>query len=285
VQLLPGWRAAARGRPFPLIGVLKLGTGNAWARVSGADRYFSLVPMLPLLPRSLPGQTFDLLEVDGSLCHFAGAGWDAQVLIDYQRNLDKRSSQLIGSRLASRFHRGLTGYFYATWRLTLPGEIDRTRRFGRTAALIESTAPLAFRVDSRGEARPVEAAAGEHPRLYDGPFGVIGMATEPELGFGLRAFPFARMKPGFMHLRIFAGGVLSAFRHPVRLWRGDLPPPPGIEDFLVSRARLRFSRPVAIQIAGDAREERASVEIGVAPDRVVLVDWREAARSVSSRKA
>jgi hypothetical protein len=272
VQLLNLWRDEAGGRPFPVIGVLKLGTGNAWARVSGAMSYDALVTLLPRLPRAIPVQTFDLVEAEGTLCHFAGAGWDAHVLNDYLRNLDKRSAQLVGSRIASWFHRGLTGYFYATARLTIPDEIRRNLEHGPPRVVVESTGPLAYRIDGTGNAIPIPA--GE--RLYDGTFGIAAGATEPELGFGIRAFPFARMKPGFMHLRIFGGGVLAAWRHGVRLWRGDLPPPPGIEDFLVTGATMRFSRSIAFQVAGDGRGDRERIEMRVAPEKVALLDWRAA---------
>ena len=70
------------------MGVLKLGTGNGWARVSGAPAYFKLVEKLPTLARETPTVTYDLVEVENTLCHFAGVGWDGRILNDYLRNLD-----------------------------------------------------------------------------------------------------------------------------------------------------------------------------------------------------
>src|SRR5206468_3381189 len=80
-QLLNLLRSAG-ATPFPTLGMFRLGTGNAWARVTGAREFDDDARALPSLPRPLPTRRFDLVEVDGTLCHFAGVGWDARVLND-----------------------------------------------------------------------------------------------------------------------------------------------------------------------------------------------------------
>jgi diacylglycerol kinase family enzyme len=74
--------------------------------------------------------------------------------------------------------------------------------------------------------------------------------------------------------------VLDAVRNAVRLWRGTLPTPAGLHDFLVSRVKLTFSRPLAFQIAGDARGERPELELHIAQEQAPIVDW-EAARQLA----
>jgi hypothetical protein len=57
-------------------------------------------------------------------------GWDARIINDYQRNLDKRSSQIVGSRVASWLHKGVRGYLYSVARITIPEEWMLVHRLG-----------------------------------------------------------------------------------------------------------------------------------------------------------
>ncbi len=253
--------------PFPAMGVLRLGTGNAWARTVGAPGYARIVECLPKAPWPLPLRTFDLVEVEETLCPFAGVGWDALILNDYQRNLDRRSGQLFGSRLSTRVHKGLGGYLYAMLRHTVPGLLTQA---GAPHATFRRTVGEVFRVDEEGRAVPCEDAV-----LYDGPLSVGAAATCPEYGFGFRAFPFATARPGLLHLRVYDRPVLEALANAGRLWAG-VHPMPGMHDFLVQAARLTFSRPLPFQIGGDAKGTRAQLDVRVADRRVDIVDWAAA---------
>lgn len=288
VQLLNLWREESGGAPFPRIGVLKLGTGNALARVSRAGAFRDLVKVLPRLPRDLPTTAFDLVEAERTLCHFAGVGWDAHVLNDYLRNLDRRSSQLVGSRFASWLHRGVPGYLYATARITVPEERRRSRREGRPEARVVNLGEPAIRIDEQGAQSLVEPArCGEPTLLFEGAIGIGAVSTTPEWGFGFKAFPWARAIPRRMQLRLYDKPVLSAVRDAVRLWRGAMPRPAGLHDYLVSRVKLVFSRPLAFQIGGDAKGERPEIELRVANELAPVVDWqaaREAATSAAPRR-
>ncbi len=259
---------------FPAVGALRLGTGNAWANHTGAGGYFALVKRLPVLPRPLPTHRFDLVEIEGRLCPFGGVGWDARVLNDYARNLDKRSSQLFGSRLATRVHKGLGGYLYSVARLSIPAELAGYRRDGPPRCELVNLGPEAYLVDGRG--RPLRLATGGGLQsLYDGPVNVFIAATIPEWGFGFRVAPFARAMPGHLNVRIYDRHVLEAVANLPRLWRGAHPMA-GAHDFFVTHARVRFSRPMPFQVGGDAGGTRDSLELKVAEQKVELVDWRAA---------
>jgi len=276
VKLLNLWREESGGAAFPRIGVFMLGTGNAWARVSGAGSYWKQVEELPALPKELPATEFDLVEVENTLCHFSGVGWDAKVLNDYLRNLDRRSSQLVGSKIASWFHRGVTGYLWATARLTVPEERKRYKEHGPFQVTIENLGPDAQIIDENGIARPVGAEVGASNRLYEGPISMGALATTPEWGFGFKAFPYARMHRGYMQLRLYDRKVLEAVRNSVNLWRGKMPRTAGLHDWLVSRIRLRFSHPMPFQIAGDGKGIRHELEFRVAKEGAPIVDWNAA---------
>lgn len=266
--------------PLPIFGVLRLGTGNGWARVSGAPDFSELLPRLPGLPAELPTQTFDLVEVDGQLCHFAGVGWDARILNDYSRNLDKRGSQLLGSRLATWLNKSALGYCYSTLRITVPELVREQREHGQARVLLESLEGTAYELDRRGKPLPIVDPAGADGgaparRLYDGPVSVGAASGTPEWGYGFKAFPHARVKPGHINLRIYDRPVLEAVRNSVNLWTGKFPQP-GMSDFFVKRARMRFSRPMPFQIGGDPVGFRDEITFAVAPERVRLVDWHAA---------
>ena len=269
-------------RPFPIIGPLKLGTGNGWANSVGAGDFGRLARELPRMPRTLPTRTFDLVELEGALCPFAGLGWDGKILNDYLRNLDKRSSQLFGSRLAMRFHKGLGGYLYAITRMTIPDECLALWNQGPSRLTLENTGEEAFTLDAHGNPVPWAGLGGLDPALlYEGPVSLASMGTVPEFGFRFHAFPFARIRPRYVNVRVYTASVAETLRHLPRLWAGRYPQP-GMHDFFVTSARMRYSRPMPLQISGDGVGSRDAVEFRTAPETVEIVDWpaaREIART------
>src|SRR3954468_9876853 len=269
MRLLNIWREEGGGE-LPVLGILRLGTGNAWARGVGAPRFVSHVRRLARLNgAALPAQEFTLVEVENHLCHFAGVGWDARILNDYQRNLDKRSSQLVGSRLASWLHKGVRGYVYSIARITVPEEWMRLHREGHAQVVLENLGPEVFRVED-GNSVPLPGAT----LLHEGPISVGAASTVREWGYGLRAFPHARLKPGFINVRLYDGHVIDALRGAARIWRGlDVP---GMYDWFATAVRMRFSRPMPFQIGGDAMGERTEIVLRAARETVRVVDWHAA---------
>ena len=269
MRLLNFWREEGGGE-LPTVGILRLGTGNGWARAVGAPEFFPHVRKLARLDgEALPAQEFTLVEVENHLCHFAGVGWDARILNDYQRNLDKRSSQLLGSRIASWLHKGRRGYFYSVARITVPEEWMRLQREGHPQVTLENLGPQAFGL-AGGKAVPLPDAA----RLHEGPISVGAASTITEWGYGLRAFPHARLVPGCINVRIYEGHVLDAVLNAVKIWRGL--EVAGMHDWFATAVRMRFSRPMPFQIGGDAMGERTEIVLRAARETVRVVDWRKA---------
>jgi hypothetical protein len=269
MRLLNFWREEGGGE-LPILGLLRLGTGNGWARVVGAPEFSTHVRKLPELDAStLPVQEFTLVEVEDHLCHFAGVGWDARILNDYQRNLEKRRSQLVGSRAASWLHKGVRGYLYSIARITIPEEWVRLHREGQARVVVENLGPEAFGVRA-GTPVPLP----DTTRIHEGPISVGAASTVPEWGYGLRAFPWARLKPGFINVRIYAGHVVDAVLNAARLWQGL--EVAGMHDWFATAVRMRFSRPMPFQIGGDAMGERGEIVLRAARETVRVVDWRAA---------
>ncbi len=278
VRLLNLWREEGGGA-FPTLGILRLGTGNGWAHAVGAPGFFDLARTLPKLAgKPLPVQEFMLIEVENHLCHFAGVGWDARILNDYQRNLDKRSSQLLGSRFASWLHKGRRGYFYSVARITIPQEWMRMQREGQAQVVLENMGPQVFRMADGAPSMLPGATT-----LHEGPVSVAAASTVPEWGYGLRAFPYALHKPGLLNVRIYDGHVLDAVVNAVKLWRGEQVA--GLHDWFASAVRMRFSRPMPFQIAGDAMGERTEIVLRAAPESVHVIDWRRALSQAGPRSS
>jgi len=277
MRLLNLWREGG-GRELPVVGILRLGTGNAWARGVGAPQFFSHVQRLARMNgEKLPVREVTLVEVENHLCHFAGVGWDARILNDYQRNLDKRSSQLVGSRLASWLHKGARGYLFSLARITVPEEWMRLHKEGHAQVVLENLGPEAFCVVD-GKPVPLPGAT----QLHQGPISAGAASSVREWGYGLRAFPHAGLKPGFINVRIYQGHVLDALLNAAKIWRGlDVE---GMYDWFVTEVRMRFSRPMPFQIGGDPMGERTEIVLRAARERVRVVDWRAALATTEVKK-
>jgi diacylglycerol kinase family enzyme len=250
---------------WPPIAVLRLGTGNGLSNVLGCP---SLARALRALARPTPPpvRRMDLLETEGRLCHFAGTGWDARILNDYAAQVAERSKLLGGGQT------NLYGYLEALFTRTVPGEMRLLRAHGQAQVEVENLGPPAWTIDPEG--RPAPLPGGDTGRvIYSGPTSVAGGATSPEWGFHFRGFPFAEAKPGWLSTRVYAGNVIEAVRNAHHLWRGRHPQP-AMHDMLVQRARFRFSRPQPFQIGGDAAGEREELELRIADEQALFVDWR-----------
>lgn len=247
------------------IGILPLGTGNGWARALGAPRWRAALQRLGRAahgPGPLPLRRFDLVEVFGTLAHFAGTGWDAEIIDDFH-------AQKTGfGVLPQKMRAGLWGYMQGLFTRTIPRHLMQ-----RTQAEVElvNTGEDAIAVDESG--RPVPLRGGEHGAvLYRGPMSVCAAATSPEWGFGFRAFPFAGLVPRRFCMRVYAGTAAEATLRMGPLWRGEHPLAK-MSSWLLTRARAVFSRPVPFQVGGDRLGYKTEVDYSLASEQIDLLDW------------
>lgn len=249
--------------PFPTIGMLPLGTGNAWARSSGARKLgFAVKSIQRATDFPLPTRRFGLVEVEGGLASFSGVGWDAQVLNDYKNQLDAAVG--LGKPVAKSVY----GYLSAMLFRTAP----KTIVFGRPHLIIENLGEEVFTLTPSGRVIPLEGA--KHGTvLYDGPMSVCGAATCPEYGYGFRAYPFAERYLGLLNVRVYDRAALSAIKDIPKIWSGQHPLR-GMRDWFTTAVRMTFSRPTPLQIGGDAVGERLSIEYRISKRQVSVVDFR-----------
>ena len=262
-------RGAAR---FPLIGLFKLGTGNGWPSAVGARRYEKELRGLPRISLEPPRRHFQLCEVEGKLCQFTGVGWDATLLNDYRRNLETRQHQVLAGGMAARLSKGLGGYLYALFRITVPEELKRARE-GRTTMKVENLGEPALTFDAKKNRVEVP---GAQTILYDGPMSIGAAGIEPYWGSKFMAFPHATAVPGRMNFRVYDRHVLIGVNNMFNLWDGrELP---GMFDWWVTGVRLHLSRPMPFQVGGDVMGTREVIDFKMAAETVDLIDWAAVAK-------
>jgi diacylglycerol kinase family enzyme len=266
-------RVVPENEELPAVGMLKLGTGNAWANVLGAPKLARALEILGSLDAdlALPLRRYGLVDVGypsegtsevGTLAHFAGAGWDAEILSDYKE-------QLAQSKGPPRFFaKSVYGYVTAMVTRTAPKSI----MLGRPHVLIENLGKEAYTVDTQGALKRIEGVRYGSV-LWDGLMSVTGAATCPEFGYHFRAYPFAERFLGMLNVRVFDRTTLGGIASIPRLWTGAHPLR-GMHDWFTTAARFTFSRPLALEIGGDSVTPRRTVEMRVSPRECRVLDWR-----------
>lgn len=159
----------------------------------------------------------------GDLCFFAGSGFDSLMLHDFQQvkawsSTSKSLPTFLKDALSS-----VAGYCVALVALTLP----QTIRYGTHKIHVRVTTEdeEALWVDHRrGDfselavgpldgTNATNAIIGNTPKkqhlIYSGTTGILAASTTPYYGGGLRLFPYARLIPNKLHLRL---GRISPLR-------------------------------------------------------------------------
>jgi diacylglycerol kinase family enzyme len=255
-------RITGEGHPLPTMGVLPLGTGNGWAHALGAPKLHRCLDLLARSHGPVPTRRCGLIDVEGTLAHFAGTGWDAMILDDYQRQLEASKGP------GRTFSKSVYGYLSATLLRTAP----KVAILGNPHILIENLGDVVFAVGDDGAPRVMEGM-GRGGVLYDGPAGTASVGTCPEFGYRFKAFPFAERMPGFFDVRCYDRGAVGAVTSIPRIWKGTYPLR-GMHDWLAKHVRITFSRPVPLQVGGDACGHRRTIEYRIADRDVRMVDWR-----------
>ena len=255
-------RVTPQDQPLPALGILPLGTGNGWAHSLGAPKLHRCLELLAAAHGPLPSRRYGLVDVDGTLAHFAGSGWDAMILDDYKQQLE--ASKGPGRHISKSVY----GYLSATLFRTVP----RVAIHGNPRVIIENLGDTVYGLGVDGTPRAMEGVA-HGAVLYDGPVGITSVGTCPEFGYRFRAFPFAERMPGFINVRAYSRGAFGAVASIPRLWKGTHPLK-GMFDWLATHVRMTFSRAVPLQIGGDACGMRRTVEYRAAARAVSMTDWR-----------
>jgi diacylglycerol kinase family enzyme len=250
------------------LGVLRLGTGNGWANVTGAPRAEAAIARVAAMAAAPPTRRFALVECDGRVAPFLGTGWDAEIISDFRAQLTRANH---GDANVKTINGGLYGYLKGMVTRTIPRHVMGS---GPAHVVLTNLGEHAMMLDEHG--RAVRVPGGERGAvLYRGLASVAAAATTEEWGFGFRAFPFAHAVPGRVSVRVYGAPVLEATRNMFKLWRGDRVPK--MHDFFLTHARMEFDREVPFQIGGDLQAPRTSFDFRLAEASVDLVDWARVA--------
>jgi diacylglycerol kinase family enzyme len=247
---------------WPKIGLVKLGTGNGWSGFIGSKKPVAEIMTLSE-NKDHPTTSFHLVEGENRVFHFSGLGYDAAVLNDYYI-------------FKNRFDRGILkpwfktilGYLTSMTFKTIPEQFFR--RDVPQVRVVNRSGDI-FAVSHSQGLRQVASKAGEV--IYEGPCNIIGAATTPEYGYGLRAFPFALMKTGFFNFRIVTASVLELVTHAPAIFRGHYESPTFI-DFLAQNVHLEFDREMPFQIGGDPQGFRKEVDYRISDICVDVYNFR-----------
>ena len=245
----------------PRYAFLKLGTGNAVGRLVGAEHPTrDLTKIVDYLPRRV--QKIPLIREGNDRFFFAGIGYDSQLLNDYNWLKSHTKNPLMKPVMHS-----VLGYFAALFGRTIPRIV--AERGNKVEARITTIGPAYYVDPRRGDcSEPIEPGSV----LFEGNASWVGAASTPFYGYGFRIFPFARIMPDMMNLRIANIGPFRVLKNLPALWRGAHRDPARIFDFLGNHIRVELSRDLPFQHSGDSSGERNTLEFVLDPEPLQLVD-------------
>ncbi|MBN1574567.1 MAG: hypothetical protein JW984_15325 [Deltaproteobacteria bacterium] len=250
----------------PTIGILKMGTGNAWAWATGVNNGLKQIEEIKK-GGGYSVTTFDLLKVKGRLCPFAGIGIDAQVLNDYYDLMEKLSQSFL-----ERFFVGLNGYIYSSVTRSIPAVRAMTRGGKAPEVEVRFTGDKTFRLNRNGHYEALEDVMDQE--VFRGRANIVACGTIPYFGYAFRAFPLAEAMSGTMHLRIANVRPAEALRNIPRLWRGTYNGPE-FTDFLTDAVNIKFDREMPLEVGGDPHGYTSEVDFEVPEFRVSVISYKE----------
>lgn len=193
----------------PPIGVLRMGTGNAIATYLECR---DVVEDLRAIGGGSPIVVHDvhMVRTAEGLVPFAGFGWDATILNDYDS-----FKESVRETAIENVATGLGGYAASVVTRSIPGALGSTRKHARITA-----GGHAVRILPKTGEVVDEYFDGDV--IYEGVVDQLAASTIPYWGFNIRMFPHCHARPGYFELRAYHGGIRKILKSvPNRFWKGD----------------------------------------------------------------
>lgn len=246
----------------PAVGILKLGTGNAMARmVSSGNLEGDLKTYISSSTRETVN--LSLVETEGQRCPFTGLGLDAEILNDY-----KSVKETMGQNpILKPVLQNVGGYFLSCFSRTIPRRTRDAIAHNRRVITVTVARGQASRLNAEGKSIR-EYREGDI--LYEGPAMVVMAGTIPYYGYGLKVLPFASLDPNRFHLRVADLTTMDALIKLPAIWKGASFDG-GLHEFLAESVELTFTEPAPFQIGGDAAGFRDKVRFDIVPNAVRLL--------------
>lgn len=255
---------------MPVVGVFKLGTGNALAGLLGCSEPTEegLTADFWKARYTALSRAMRFVDVEGRVAPFAGVGLDARILNDFNAVKDRARGTPFEPYLS-----GGGGYFTAIAGLTIP-KVAVARLPDVT--IVNDGAP-AWRVGPDGRRVGPLILKGE--TVYRGPVQIASVSRLDGFGYHFRLFPFAYIRDDRLHLRIAACKLPEILLGLRGIWRGEYFSDT-IHDFLVERITMQAERPLPFQIGGDGEGHRSFVRYELCRDPLELLDFRTSPASL-----
>lgn len=240
---------------LPAVGVLRLGTGNAFADAMGAGPFTwdGLVADVLRARQSNAPREMPMLETLGRVTPFCGFGLDAQVLEDHHEVCEA----IDRSRLRKWVQSSNLRYAASVVTRSIPRFLTSKRAQVR---VINLGAP-AILIGEGDVARGVPVRAGE--TIWEGDCSLASCSTIPFFGLGLKMFPFAEMRRDRFQLRVGSTGAMEILSHLPSMFTGEYRSK-SIRDYLCDHVAIEMSRESPFEIGGElvGRFERVEVKLG-----------------------
>ncbi len=228
-----------RREDAPPIGVLRMGTGNAIATYLDCR---DVVDDLRALSGGSPIVVYDnyMVSTSDGLVPFAGFGWDASILNDYDS-----FKESVRETAIENIATGLGGYVASIATRTIPAALSS----GRKQARITANGP-AVRIHPKTGAVLDEYISGDV--IYEGFVDQLAASTIPYWGFNVRMFPHCTLRPGSFEIRAYHGGMRRILKSvPRRFWAGDFAEDE-LADFLATDVTVQIlDGALPYHVAGD----------------------------------
>ena len=242
------------GYERPVMGALKLGTGNALSSMLGATD--PLKDAIAASEGSVKNERLQLLRTDdGTLTTFAGVGWDGDVINDYKALKKHSTNGLTRALLETQW-----GYLGAVAFKTIPNFLKK----GTTHVRVTSKS-TAYRMVYDAETKTdVEVPVPAGTVLFEGKAPMATLGSIPFFGFDFKMFPFAQRKKGYVQLRVGDAPLLTVLANLFpKVWKGTFRHK-DLCDVLVKDVVIEGEREMAYQVGGDAAGMRSKVSFTVA---------------------
>lgn len=181
---------------------------------------------MPMMEVTHQSSSTDGTEKKGDLCFFAGAGFDSLMLHDFQQirawsRSSKRAPTFLKEALSS-----VAGYCVALITKTLP----QTLKYGThkiQVKVVTSDEGTLWVDHRRGDFSELAVKRNDSTDnssshlIYSGTTGIIAASTTPYYGGGLRLFPYARLIPDKLQLRIGRISPLVGFFNIPKIFEGS----------------------------------------------------------------
>ncbi len=246
-QILADHDRLAADRPRPRFAVLRLGTGNAVADFLGARDYAADLRDLQHA-QTIP---LGMLKFDGQRrATFAGFGWDAYILNNYEQL--KSAADRFGFTRA--LFKTVAGYLIAGVGKSMPELVIRRPSWN---VRVINTGGVALRRGPDGEVAE-RFAPGQ--TVFEGRTRMACFGTTPFFGFKFNIMPYAAATPGLFHLRLIDMHPVMAVAKLRSAWNGTMVDA-GLTDLQMSACRLEFESDAPFQVSGDAAGRRRSLDV------------------------